>query len=458
MQSLPGDAAKRHMDRFANQLFTRMSSAKPQIKFRYLKGGFEIVDADHKQAAEARKVFDYYKDLVTEIKLDVAVDGSTAVGHNQPFGAFVNLRHTRDIERESGGFSRYLQNQNSLYFSYNYGRPTADYRDRFETAAKEALKEQFEVLSVTFQSEQVHSRADQEFGWRVTPYAYVLLKPRGPQVDKIPPVRLDLDFLDTSGYVVLPVESPTLPIDCRGAKAEARPVRKLQITQTLDERQADKGKLLLEVKASGIGLIGPLEELLAIDVPGFRVKKIDDNGVNVAKFDEDGDSIAVVTERNGTVTLEAQEGLAQLPKEFRFGRARVEDAEMVYQRYQDADVQAVKEAISLEKEYGKRGWGGAPWAALAGAGFVALVAAAVYLAIRRRRRSQARAELPGDLTPFTVLHFLDRVRGSRKLSDGQRAELDRAVVEIEQHYFAAKTNGHTPDLRRIAEHWLFAVE
>jgi hypothetical protein len=257
MQSLPDDAAKRHMDKFANQLFTRMSSAKPQIKFRYLKGGFEIVDADHKQAAEARKVFDYYKDLVTEIKLDVAVDGSTAVGHGQPFGAFVNLRHTRDIERESGGFSRYLQNQNSLSFSYNYGRPTADYRDRFETAAKEALKEQFEVVSVTFQSEQVHSRADQEFGWRVTPYPYVLLKPRGPQVDKIPPFRLDLDFLDTSGYLVLPVESPTLPIDSRASKPESRPVRKLQITQTLDERQAEKGKLLLEIKATAIGLNRP---------------------------------------------------------------------------------------------------------------------------------------------------------------------------------------------------------
>jgi hypothetical protein len=45
----------------------------------------------------------------------------------------VNLKHTRDIERESGGFGRYLQNQNSMSYSYNYGRPTADYRDRFET-------------------------------------------------------------------------------------------------------------------------------------------------------------------------------------------------------------------------------------------------------------------------------------------------------------------------------------
>src|SRR5262249_26887849 len=234
---------------------------------------------------------------------------------------------------------RYLQNQNSLMFSYNYGRPTADYRDRFENAAKEALKEHFEVISVTFQTESVHSRAHADFGWRVTPYAYVLIKPRGPQVDKIPPLRLDLDFLDTSGFVILPVETPAVPIDCKAAKPEARPLRKLQITQTVDERQADKGKLLLEIKATGIGLVGPLEELLTIDIPEFDVKKVDDNGVNVSKFDDDGESIAIVSERNWTVNLQAKEGLTELPKTFHFGTARTTAGEMLLHRYRDADVQ-----------------------------------------------------------------------------------------------------------------------
>ena len=78
---------------------------KPSIKFRYLKAGFEIV-GDNPQAFDARKVFDYYKDLVTEIKLETKVDGSDAVGHGQPFGVFVNLRHTREIERESGALAR----------------------------------------------------------------------------------------------------------------------------------------------------------------------------------------------------------------------------------------------------------------------------------------------------------------------------------------------------------------
>ena len=58
------------------------------------------------------------------------------------------------------------------------------------------------------------------------------MKPKGPQVDKIPPLRIDLDFLDTSGYVVMPVESPAVPIDARDAKGDSRPVDKLVVRRT----------------------------------------------------------------------------------------------------------------------------------------------------------------------------------------------------------------------------------
>ena len=40
----------------------------------------------------------------------LTVDGPTRVGYSQPFGAFVCLEHTRQLARESGGFSKYLQN------------------------------------------------------------------------------------------------------------------------------------------------------------------------------------------------------------------------------------------------------------------------------------------------------------------------------------------------------------
>src|SRR5262249_31072505 len=178
------------------------------------------------------------------------------------------------------------------------------------------------------------------------------------------------------GLVILPVESAAVPINCKAKKPEPRPVRKLQLVQTLDERQADKGKLLLEIKGTAVGLVGPLEDLLAIDVPEFEIKKIDDNGVNVSKFDEDGESIAIVSERSWTIALETKEGLTELPKEFRFAAAKIPVDEMLLQRYQDADVQTVASTIALQREYGKRAWNWKPWAIGGALGVVAFLAAA----------------------------------------------------------------------------------
>ncbi len=245
--SLPGEIRERHLAEFANHMFIRARNAKPELKYRYLKSGFEIV-GDHKMAREARKLLDYYADLVHEIKLQAVVDGPDVVGQ-QPFGVFVNIQHTKEIERESGGFGRYLQNQNSnQYYYYNFGRPTQNYRDKFSETVTQAIGEQFEVLSVTFQEPDVNSKADKLYGWRITPYAYLLLKARGPEVDKIGPLRLDLDFLDTSGYAMLPVETPAVPIDAAAKKVPARPSSEVTLTQTLDERQAADGKLILELR------------------------------------------------------------------------------------------------------------------------------------------------------------------------------------------------------------------
>ena len=297
LAKVAGEAGKRHTGRFANALFTRLSQIKPSVKFRYLKAGIGIV-GDHQQAFEARKVFDYYKDVVSEIKLEAKIDGADVVGHDRPFGLFVNLKHTREIERESGGFGRYLQNQNNNNNSYyNFGRPLENYRDKFQDVAKMALGEHFEVISVTFQDEKVNSRATEEYGWRITPYAYLLLKSRSPKVDKIPPLRLDLDFMDSSGYVILPVESPTIPIDASPSKAPSRPFDKLQLTQILDERQARDGKLVVEVKATARGLVPELDEIVALEHSGFAVEKVDDQGLSVSKFDPDSGATVVDSER-----------------------------------------------------------------------------------------------------------------------------------------------------------------
>ena len=454
LQALPGEIGQKQMDRFANDLFTRMSGAKPHVKFNYLKAGFEIV-GEHKQAVEAKKLFDYYKDLVREIKLVAEVDGSTSVGHGRPFGVFVNLHHTRDIERESGGFGRYLQNQNSSgYFSYNYGRPTADYRERFENTAKEALKEHFEVISVTFQDEKVNSRALPEFGWRYTPYAYLLLKPRGPQVDAIPPLRLDLDFLDTSGYVVLPVNTPKVPIDCRSEKGEARPVSQLTVTQILDERQAEKGVLVPEVKAVGVGLVPPMEDLLTVAPEGFDIDKVDDQGLAVKKFDENLERNAIVSERNWAITLKGKSGQSELPKTFTFASVKVETKEKLYQRYNDSDLAAVEEVVPLDKVYGKTS---RMWYWIAGAGallVVAFVGLLIWIIGKAPKVVATGPQLPTDLTAFSVLELLRGIKKANDLSTAQKGELDQTIDDLERYYFSEERSGSAPDLRKIALKWV----
>ena len=453
LMAIPGDLAQKHLDKFANNLFTRLSGAKPNVKFNYLKAGFEIV-GDHKQAAEAKKVFDYYKDIVTEIKLEALVDGSTRVGHGQPFGVFVNIRHTRDIERESGGFGRYLQNQNSMVYSYNYGRPTADYRDRFETAAKSALKEHFDVVSITFQDEKVHSRAAAEFGWRYTPYAYILLKPRGPQVDKIPPMRIDLDFLDTSGYVVLPVETAAVPIDCRDSAGDTRPLDKLTVTQTLDERQADKGILLLEVKAVGVGLVPPLKDLCEFAPAGFEITKTDDQGVAVKKFEEDADKNGVVTERIWTLTLKGQEGQSELPKSFTFGTVKVPTKESLFQRYADADLVTVEQTVPLEKTYGKEGRAPRWMRNVAIALVIGIIGLIIRLATWARRPKQTDTGLPADVDAFTVAALLRDAQTKPGLTGEQKAALSADLETVERYYFSADRNGDPPpNLRGMAQRW-----
>lgn len=452
MLQLPGETAEQHMSQFANNLFSNVSSAKPELKFRYLRNGFEIV-GDHPLAREARKLLEYYEDLVTEIKLQTVVDGSTDVGHDQPFGVFVNLVHTKEIEREAGGFGKYLQNQNQGgYFYYNFGRPLQDYRDKFQSTVDQALGEHFDVLSVTFQDPKVNSKALPQPGWRMTPYAYLLLKAKGPEIDTIAPVRVDFDFLDTSGYAVLPVESPPVPIDARVDSAPARPVEKIEIVQTLDERQSAEGKLLLEVRVKARGLVPALEELVDLTPEGFEVLDIEDTGVSINQFDETAMNNSVSSERLWTVSLAASTSVEKMPKKFQFAEPIIDTEEVIYQRYDDADLVTVDPKIDLQGSYAKADY---RWVLAVVIGLGVLIA--IGLAARSLWRpvptmTPQSYTLPDPLTPFTVMTMLEDIESNNGLSSNEKAELQTCIRELEQHYFAQQQEAN-PDLQSIAGYW-----
>jgi hypothetical protein len=235
-------------------------------------------------------------------------------------------------------------------------------------------------------------------------------------------------------------------------------LRKLHVTQILDERQSAQGKLIVEVKASGLGLVGDIDQVIALKPEGFDITQITDPGVSVGKFDADADPTAVASERTWLVTLQAKPG-ATPAAIFRFAKSARDDAEMTYQRYVDADLATVGEEVPLDHKYAGRDWRWAWWV-----GATALALAMVgFLLVRALRRAKRQTidetRLPRTLTAFSVSGLLYDIQRNGQLDAGQREELDRAIARLERRYFAEQANGDGEiDLRQIAETWLRRAE
>lgn len=450
LAKLPDEVSERHLKSLATTLNTRLANVSPDLKLRYLEGVCKIV-GDRREMADAVAVRDFYGDLVSEIELSVTLDGTDRIDPASPFGLKVNLRHTKEIERESGGFQRYLQNQTSAQFAWNFGRPPEDYRDKFEKAARTALEEHFEVISVAFHSEKVESRTDPQLGWRLTPYAYLLLKPKGPQVDRIPSLKIDLDFTDTSGYVIIPITSAEIPVDASG-KGDPRPFGNLRITQTLDERSHDqKGSLLLEVKATSHGLVPSLENLMPVTVEGFEVANTEDQGLRISELDAQTDDLAPISEREWRMELKPAGG--KLPASFRFPAPKAETAAddgWVRQRYQDVDLVAVPEQLPLERKASSY----LSWL------FALLVVPVGWLGWKLRKRPVEKVHkvmipLPSHCTPVTVLAYLRRLREEAdSIPDERRKALDHEIESLERNCFGRSDGAVSPEeLQRMAGNW-----
>jgi hypothetical protein len=451
LMALPGEVGKKHQTEFANTLSTRMSAVQPELKNRYLGAGLKIT-GDNERAREARDLFEYYQDLVTEVKLVTRIDGPDQVG-TAPFGVFVEIEHTGQIEREAGGFQKYLQNQQGGYY-YNFGRPPENYREKFEEATRQTLQESFELLSCTFHTDKILSRGTGEEGWRVTPYAYLLLKPKGPQVDALPPLKLNLDFLDTSGFAVLPIASDRLPLAASGSAAP-RPVTGVEIKQVLDERKAKEGILALEVRATGHGLIPPLEQLLTFAPGDFELTATDDQGVLVTTLDAEAEENSAISERLVNLTYRAKPGLATPPRTFAFGTPVRPEFAVSHFRYADADLAAVGPSVDLLEKYSDPGF---PWrwlfAALAAGG----LATGLVVWQRGRKPLAERPKnfaLPGEINPLTVIGLLRRIRERATLPAAQTSELDQIITDLETHYFGTSpaTAGGI-DLDQTARRWV----
>ncbi|MFT5904823.1 MAG: hypothetical protein ACI9E1_000409 [Cryomorphaceae bacterium] len=443
IESLPPAISKRQMDAFANSLATRISGVSPDLKLRYLKAGLSIV-GDNKRAEEAHKLSNYYKDLVQELQVVTKIDGSDEVNHELPFGITVYLRHTKEIEREAGGFSKYLQNQ-SANGGYNYGRPTEDYRDKFSEKSMAVLDEHFDVKSITFHKEDVESYTDAEHGWRVTPYAYIVLQTKGEQVDKIPSLQIDFDFMDTSGYVVIPISSAEIPI-ATNTEAAPRPMQDLSISQIYDDRLLEKEqKILLEVRADAHGIIPPVEDLIDLgSLTDFEIEKIDDKGSLVSTLDPATTDSPAISERYAVIHLKPKSDT--MPSSFTFptpltGVTVKEKDGLSTQRYDDVDLVNVTSTIDLLPS---KNLSGTTWIII-GLITAFIIAAVLYLLSSNKKKAALNSEpeheftIPENLTPVNALHLLDLIKTKRqqtgKLDDQQQLALDGDMNNIMQNHF-----------------------
>jgi len=456
--SLPGDAAGRHLSKFAVDLGQQARSLRPELKPRYLRAGLVIV-GDHPEAEEARELVTYYDDLLREIDLVVRLDGDAVVGHDRPFGVFVSLQHTADIEREAGGFARYLRDtkrSSPYYYNPSPQQQQRNFVEDFDRQVREKLVDQLEVRSITFLDEKTESRGCGREGWRETPLAYLLLQAKDGAVDQLPPFQMDLDFMDGAGPVVLPVQSTATLLDARPERGEPRPVHSLELTQVLDDRELADGSLTLEIKAAGKGLVPDLNDLVRTEFAGFELNDIDDLGVTVMQVDTEGDPLAAVTERNWLVRLSTANDNV-LPR-FQFPRPVRDDVTAVYKRYSDADLVEVEPELALTGLALRP----RPWWHWFAVGLPAVVAIGGTVWWLRRRKTpdamiQQAYTLPEHATPFALISLLRSMSEDASLqwSEPNRSDLLRTIGNLECHYFARESNGDPePDLHALGRRWV----
>jgi len=451
VELLPSELKEKHLQLLSEAIVSASSQIGPDIKTRFLTASLSLL-GDHPAGRSVKKFLDDYAELQGELKLKVRVDAepsTSVVGSAKPFGLVIELEHTGNIERESGGFGRYLQGAGQNYYG---GPPPVDFRENFRKYITDALKKQFEITSLVFATPSVKSRPTARANWNVTPLAYVLLKVKDQSVDAVPPIQMDMVFADTQGSVVLPLLSDLLPIDARTEPAAA-PVKDLVITQVLDDRDLAKGKLKLQIDVAANGLIPVFEDLFDLQLGKLVLEgKLTDSdrGLVIEKLDTESPRIAPVCQRSWELTF-------VLPKEqsavfsFPVIKPLFKEAKVTNKRYVEADIVEAPACVTVTTEK-KRYWG--YLAVVVGLHVVGL---GTLFLIRRRRKPAVQAvahHLPETLTAFTLVTYLRHLEadGTLPLSEQERQDLHRDIERVEKAYFSpgAQTDQSAkPDLQQI---------
>jgi hypothetical protein len=485
MLALPGAAAKAHLSRFAKIVNARLADEKDplheDLKYRYLASAL-VITKDDPFTLGAQKKVAYFDELLREVRLQTRVDGPNTVGRDQDFGIVVSVIHTEVMGRVAK-FGQYLTNDTSV----GTGKPRKKTplarkmreaqgpRDELELSLTEALAPFFDLKSITFATPDVRPRPTPQPGWEETVLAYLHVRAKDASVDKIPPVEMELKFVDLSGPITIPAESAETLIQVSTKSAPPRPAGQIEITETLDTRQLlINGALPLEIKATGSGLVPDLEELLDLEPlkKAIGVKHVNAHeGLQVKELNTWGDQVAPRSERLWTVSLDGDAGrAAEGGVEFQFPAGKVKDAAVVYQTYSDMNLTTLPEPkvqigrTAAGGQGGTRG-GGQSWILNGMAIALPLIAGGVgWIYASRRRASRSDGGGPGDLfhmpqevDGFAVAALLRRVArsGAVSLPEPRKQELQTDLDRVQKACFGAQTSEMSEsELRGVAEKWL----
>ncbi len=451
---------------------------------------------DHPAGASLRSLDELYRDLVKdEIKLRVTIDGDDRVGTGRQFGVLLSLRFTNSVDRETGGFSKYLQTNAFVRVGRQYQE--VNFREKLQKNIETSLAKGFTVESIGFFDAFMPARGVTESGqdgWLEKPMAYLVVSRKDPAADRLPQITMDMQFDDQTGPVTLVLPSNTPPIAVGAAAVADSPAQRhcedLKITMICDPRDArDREKdrtIKLEVVCRGKGAVPDLREAIAgIDnaIEGYKIEEkgveekptvvMQEGEVSTSRWgwgqppkppeggypepDEHG-VYRLNVERSWLVTYtptgSSHGSVFQMPK-LRDGVVATIDTRY----FSDMDLVPVKGgAVRVE--------GRNLYATAALIGLPLLLVAGGFVAYRRTRSGRDAAppsagfEIPGHITPLNAVMTLRRFHDQHAaaLDTPGRANLERDIAALELKYFGpGAEQAASTDLSDAFNRWAHVV-
>ncbi len=479
--TLPPDSAFRHISDFARVMGAAVSRAEPEVKPRLVKQALRVI-GDHPAGASLRSLEELYRDLVKdEIKLRMVIDGDDRVGTARQFGVLLSLRFTNSVDRETGGFSKYLQTNAFVRVGRQYQE--VNFREKLQKNIETTLGKGFTVESIGFFDAFMPPRGVSEAGqggWLEKPMAYAVVSRKDPAADRLPQVTMDMQFEDQTGPVtlVLPSNTPSIAVGAASVadSTAPRPCLDLKVTIVCDPRDArDREKdrtIKLEVVCRGKGAVPDLHEALAgienaiegytIGEKGIEAKPtvvMQEGEASASRFswgpqkppeggypEPDANGVyRLSVERSWLITYSptgATQGAVFNMPTLRAGLAATVDS----RTFSDMDLVPVQGG-SVRVE------GRSTYASIAIiAGPILLIAAGTiaYRRIRAGRRATPVTSgfaIPSRLTPLNAVMTLRRLHDlhATTLDVARRVELERDITMLERKYFGPGTGQAGPE-------------